>query len=213
MKALLRSLDSLRRFVRSGGNPHNLLALNHRSDASRHGDHFGAHSYGRIRIRRWGEGTRLSVGKFCSIADDVTVFLGGNHRSDWVSTYPFSDFPAIWPDSAGHPSTLSTRGDVVIGHDVWIGAGATILSGVTIGHGAIIGAEALVTRDVPPYAIVGGNPARVLKLRFPADDVATLLELAWWDFADAAVSQLAPLLQGGDVAALAAAAARLRAQS
>lgn len=199
--------------IKAGSNPHNLLAPNHARETRRHGDSFGAHSYGRLTIRRWGEGTRLSVGKYCSIADGVTVFMGGNHRSDWVSTYPFSDFPERWPGSAGRPSTLSSRGDVTIGSDVWIGSGATIMSGVTVGHGAIVAARAVVARDVEPYAIVGGNPARELRRRFAPAEVARLVELAWWDLPDEDVAAIAPLLQGPDVAALIAAVERLRAQS
>jgi acetyltransferase-like isoleucine patch superfamily enzyme len=213
MTGLLDRLDRLRRRLKSGGNPDNKLAANHAADSARHGDTFGAHSYGRIRIRRWGEGTKLHVGTFCSFADDVTVFLGGNHRTDWISTYPFSDFAAAWPDSARHPSTLSSRGDVVIGHDVWIGSGATILSGVSIGHGAVVAARAVVVGDVAPYAIVGGNPARVVKHRFAEQDIARLLDAAWWDLPDAKVAKLARLLQSGDVEALIAAVERLKSQS
>ncbi len=206
MSGVIDWLDGVRRRLRGGGNPRNLTAIHHARDAARHGDSFGAHSYGRFVIRRWGEGARLHVGKFCSVADNVTVFLGGNHRADWISTYPFSDFAAQWPLSAGHPSTLSTRGDVTIGSDVWIGSGATIMSGVTVGHGAIIAARALVARDVAPYAMVGGNPARQIRLRFPPERIARLLELAWWDLPDGEVARLAPLLQSGDLDALFAAA-------
>ena len=108
----------------------------------------GAHTYGAPLVRWWGEPANLSIGRFCSIADDVQIFLGGNHRTDWVTTYPFPVFRA-WHEArgiAGHPAT---RGDVHIGHDVWLGSGSVILSGVTIGHGAVIGCRAVVSRDVP----------------------------------------------------------------
>ncbi len=202
MSAALDWLDRWRKRLKSGGNPHNLIRLNHERDARRHGDSFGDHSYGRFVIRRWGHDTRLSVGRFCSVADDVTVFLGGNHRSDWASTYPFSDFADRWPAAAGHPSTLTSRGDVVIGSDVWIGAGATIMSGVTIGHGAVIGARAVVTRSVPDYAVVAGNPASMVKLRFPPDQIARLLATAWWDMPNGDIDAIATLLQSGDIEAL-----------
>ncbi len=210
MKALFERLEALRRRLRSRGNPDASTRIFHAADAARHGDSFGAHSYGRFVIRRWGKGARLHVGKFCSIADGVTVFLGGNHRTDWVTTYPFSDFADRWPGAAGHPTTLWTRGDVVIGNDVWIGSGATILSGVTIGHGAVIGARAVVGRDVPAYGIVAGNPATLAKLRFPEAQIERLLAAAWWDLPDEAVNRLAPLLQSGDVEALLSAIEGLR---
>lgn len=116
----------------------------------------GRGTYGNPTVLHWGEPTTLKVGCFCSIAADVKIFLGGNHRTDWITTYPF---PAFWKSAAhikGHPSS---RGDVIIGHDVWIGEGAVILSGVRIGNGAVVAASAVVTRDVPPYGIVAGNPA------------------------------------------------------
>lgn len=213
MREFIQKLDAWRKRFKNAGNPRNLLAENHQREARLHGDCFGAHSYGKLAIRRWGEGAKLSVGKFCSIADGVTVFLGGNHRSDWITTYPFSDFADRWPGAQGHPSTLSSRGDVTIGHDVWIGAGATILSGVTIGHGAIVGARAVVGRDVAPYAVVVGNPALEVKRRFPPPEAQQLLALAWWDLPDETIDRLATLLQSGDVAALVAAAQALKGQS
>lgn len=130
-------------------------------------------------------GTRLKIGKFCSIAVEVTIHLGGNHRMDRVSTYPFVGFPDDWPEA----EFLSveevygvSKGDVIIGNDVWIGYGATILSGVTIGDGAVIGARAVVTKNVEPYAIVAGNPARLLKKRFDEDTITRLLQVKWWDW-------------------------------
>lgn len=159
----------------------------------------GKYSYGAPVVRWWGEPADLSIGKYCSIADDVEIFLGGNHRTDWVSTYPFPVFSRTWPeakDIAGHPST---RGDVRIGHDVWLGSGCAILSGVSIGHGAVVGCRAVVTRDVPDYAIVAGNPATVVRMRFQPDQVRRLLETAWWDWEPARVSKLLPLLLSGDI--------------
>jgi acetyltransferase-like isoleucine patch superfamily enzyme len=128
-----------------------------------------------------GEGASLKIGRYCSIGTNVTIFLGSEHRTDWVSTYPF---PFLWEEARlikGHPST---KGDVVIGNDVWIGFGATILSGVTIGDGAAIGACSLVIREVPPYAIVAGNPARVVRHRFDEETIRKLLEIKWWDWPD-----------------------------
>ncbi len=140
----------------------------------------GEHTYGRPDIRSYPDNTRLTIGKFCSISAKVTIILGGNHRIDWASTYPFSAFSHQWPEAeniSGHPHT---KGDLIIGHDVWIGHGATILSGLTIGSGAVIGACSVVSRDVPPYGIVIGNPAQLIRKRFDQELCNGLMELSWW---------------------------------
>ncbi|WP_458097231.1 CatB-related O-acetyltransferase [Roseomonas sp. WA12] len=162
------------------------------------GSAIGEHTYGAPEVRWWGEPARLSIGRYCSIAQGVVIFLGGNHRTDWVSTYPFNSLPA-WPEAAGIGGHPATRGDVTVGSDVWIGEGASILSGISIGHGAVIGARSVVTRSVAPYAIVAGNPARLIRRRFPAHVVDALLEAAWWDRTDDEVRPLVPLLMSGDV--------------
>lgn len=162
----------------------------------------GAHTYGAdlINIQWWGEKARLRIGNYCSIARDVTVFLGGNHRDEWVSTFPFSKFPENWPGALDIPQTpTKTNGNVTIGSDVWIGHGATIMSGVTIGHGAVIGARAVVSRNVDPYAVVAGNPASVKRRRFnSALERQRLLDMAWWDWPDEWVAEALPLICRAD---------------
>ncbi len=159
----------------------------------------GRGTYGEPLILHWGEPAALTVGSFCSIAEGVTIFLGGNHRTDWITMYPFSDFRDSAKAIVGHPTT---RGNVIIGHDVWIGVNATILSGVRIGNGAVIGACSVVTRDVPSYGIVAGNPAKLIRLRFKEDEITCLEELAWWNWSDSKVDAAMPLLLSGDVPGL-----------
>jgi len=127
-------------------------------------------------------GDKLIIGKFCMIASDVTFIMnGGNHLSDAITTYPFAIFGKDW-SHAMEDKSYPTKGDTIIGNDVWIGMGATIMPGVKIGNGAIIGSQSVVTKDVDPYAIIGGNPAKEIKKRFSSDKIAQLLDIAWWDW-------------------------------
>lgn len=158
----------------------------------------GTGTYGAPRIRWWGEAANLSIGKFCSIAEGVEIYLGGNHRTDWVTTYPFPVFPQ-WPEAKAIPGHPATRGDITIGNDVWLGAGCVILSGVTIGHGAVVGCRAVVTRDVPDYGIVAGNPATLVRMRFPPDQVEALVATAWWDWDAARIRNAMPRLLSTDI--------------
>lgn len=159
----------------------------------------GRGTYGDPRIMHWGEPATLKVGAFCSIADGVTIFLGGNHRVDWITTYPFTTFRESALGITGHPAT---RGNVEIGNDVWIAAGVTILSGVKVGNGAVIGAHSVVTKDIPAYGVVAGNPARFIRLRFTQSEIADLEKVAWWDWPDSELDVVMPYLLSGDVAAL-----------
>lgn len=141
----------------------------------------GRNSYGDPRVATFpGDTASVRIGAFCSIGPDVVLMDGGDHRTDWVSTFPFRaalGLPGAYED--GHPRS---RGDIEIGNDVWIGRGARVRSGVRVGDGAVIGAYAVVTRDVRPYAIVAGVPAREVNRRFTDEQVQALLQIAWWDW-------------------------------
>jgi acetyltransferase-like isoleucine patch superfamily enzyme len=157
----------------------------------------GRFTYGitSIRIHTYEQNAALNIGSFCCLATEINILLGGEHHTRTFSTYPF-----------GHPRFLNelggesikpfsgTRGDVNIGHDVWIGFGATILSGVTIGSGAVIAARATVVNDVAPYAVVGGTPARAIRSRFHPDVVKLLLELQWWSLPASVIKEISHLL-------------------
>lgn len=145
----------------------------------------------------WPEfGDRLLIGKFCAIASGVTFIMGSaNHRIGSISTYPFAVFGGAWAESIPpHFDQLPFKGDIVIGNDVWIGRKSVILPGVTVGDGAILAAYSIVTKDVPPYAVVGGNPARFIKNRFDEELTALLMELKWWDFDAVALTEFLPIL-------------------
>jgi acetyltransferase-like isoleucine patch superfamily enzyme len=142
-------------------------------------------------------GVQVSIGSFCSIGKNVQIYTGGNHRTDWVTTYPLRikyELPGAWED--GCPAT---DGPVRIGHDVWIANDVTVLSGVTVGNGAVLGAHSVVTKDVDPYAIVGGSPARLLRKRFTDSQIEALTEIQWWEWTDARIVEAVPLLCSGDV--------------
>ena len=156
----------------------------------------GRYTYGieQVRILEWGEGAALSIGSFCSLASGITILLGGNHRTDWVTTYPFGH---IFQDELGEHEVVghpATKGDVVVGNDVWIGSNVTIMSGVRIGDGAVLAANACVSKDVASYQIVGGNPAVCIRQRFDDETIALLLKLRWWDFPVPKIKEMVQVL-------------------
>ncbi len=157
----------------------------------------GDYTYGNPRIHWLMPGQLVIIGKFCSIAPAVELIVGGNHRPDFITTYPFAALPTDWPGAKG--KTPISKGDIVIGNDVWIGQGAKILSGVTVGDGAVIGAYAIVAKDVAPYAIVVGNPAKEIKKRFDDETIYRLLAVKWWDWDIANIHRLTPLLSSNDI--------------
>lgn len=151
-------------------------------------------------------GDRLVIGRFCAIARGAKfVMNGANHKLSGFSTYPFAIFGEGWEAGAWDEADLPHKGDTVVGHDVWIGYDALVMPGVRIGHGAIVAARSVVAADVPPYSIVGGNPARVLKRRFDDETVAALLDIAWWDWPAEKITRHLKAIAGADLAALRAA--------
>ncbi len=135
-------------------------------------------TYGKIYFLCWKSTDFIKIGKFCSIASDVHIFGGGEHNKDLISTYPFKKFFA----GVDLDPVLATKGSTSIGNDVWIGMSATVLSGVTICDGAVVGAGSVVTRSVPPYAVVAGNPAKIVKYRFTNTQIEKLLKIHWWEW-------------------------------
>ncbi|EYF05660.1 type B chloramphenicol O-acetyltransferase [Chondromyces apiculatus] len=146
---------------------------------------------------------KLIIGSFCSIATGVSFIMAGNqgHRNDWVTTFPFFFMPEE-PAFGDAINAFQGAGDTVVGSDVWIGSEAMIMAGIRIGHGAMIGSRALVTKDVEPYTIVGGNPARPIRKRFSDEHIAMLLEMAWWDWPLDRIKGAMKLLCSPDIDAL-----------
>ncbi|EHJ4094688.1 Vat family streptogramin A O-acetyltransferase [Escherichia fergusonii] len=148
-------------------------------------------------------GDKLIIGKFCAIAKGVQFIMNGaNHKLTGFSTFPFYIFGNGWEKSMPQAGDLPYKGDTVIGNDVWIGYKALIMPGVTIGNGAIISSRSVVTSDVPAYAVVGGNPAKVIKKRFTDETIATLEELAWWNWPVAKITQNITAIMSSDIEAL-----------
>ncbi|MFE7589214.1 CatB-related O-acetyltransferase [Kitasatospora sp. NPDC057512] len=150
---------------------------------------------------------RLVIGKFCAFATGVRfVMNGANHRMDGPSTFPFPVMGGAWAEHLDLITGLPGRGDTVVGHDVWLGYRVTVMPGVRIGHGAIVAAGSVVTSDIPDYAVAGGNPAKVIRLRYDEADIARLLDLAWWHWPAEHLTRHLRTVMSGTVEELAAAA-------
>lgn len=148
-------------------------------------------------------GDKLIIGKFCAIARGAKFIMNGaNHKLSGISTYPFQIFGKGWEKVMPAPGDLPFKGGTVIGNDVWIGYEALIMPGVKIGNGAIVSSRAVVTSDVPPYTIVGGNPAKPIRQRFAAEDVIRLIEIAWWDWPVEKITAHLDKIVAGDIEAL-----------
>ncbi|GKS59005.1 acetyltransferase [Nitrospira sp.] len=163
------------------------------------GFQIGDWTYGSPTVPRCLDGATLRIGRFCAIASGVTILTGLEHRTDWISTYHFHLLGETGRDL---PYASRTKGDVVIGHDVWVANDVLILSGVSIGNGAVVAARSVVTKDVPAYAIVAGVPAKVVRYRFDPPTVEALQAIAWWNWPIERIREAAPLLMSSDVKAL-----------
>ena len=138
----------------------------------------GDYTYWLPTVLKFDDSDRLEIWKFCSIANGVTIILGGEHRHDWITTYPLEyEFNELMVGDY-----RASKWPVIIWNDVWIGQGATIMSGVKIGDGAVIGAHAVISKDVPDYAIMVGNPSHIAKFRHSVEDIKTLQEVKWWNW-------------------------------
>ncbi len=156
----------------------------------------GEYSYGRPQVLNHSNRYRLSIGKFCSIASNVMIMIDGNHRTDFITTYPLDYFVE---GVERNPNTYSLKGDVNIGNDVWIGYGVTILPGVNIGDGAVIAAGSVVTKNVGDFEIVGGIPASHIRYRFTGEQIKSLKEIQWWNWSIDKVKENALILQSPDI--------------
>jgi virginiamycin A acetyltransferase len=148
-------------------------------------------------------GDKLIIGKFCAIATGVQFIMNGaNHKISGISTYPFQIFGNGWDRVMPAPEEFPFKGDTIIGNDVWIGYQSTLMPGVKIGDGAIIAAKSVVTKDVEPYSIVGGNPAQLIRKRFDEETIQLLLEIAWWDWDIEKITRNLEKIIGADIEAL-----------
>lgn len=144
---------------------------------------------------------KLIIGKFCAIAAEAKFIMTGDHKLDAISTYPFPIFQNGW-EHVYDVKDLPVKGDIVIGNDVWMGYDCLIKNGVTVGDGAIIAARAVVVKDVPPYAIVAGNPAKVIKMRFDDESIERLLRIAWWNWDIGKINKNLPFICNLDISKL-----------
>ena len=182
-----KNIERILRIFRGSEGPY-LMSQNRKYSAF----DIGEGTYGYPEIAFYDAGAKLKIGKYCSFAPKATILLGGEHHHDWVSAYPFSLMESDAARLSGYPYS---KGDVSIGNDVWIGYDALILSGIRIGDGAVIAARSLVAKDVEPYSIVGGVPAKHLKYRFDEKTIDSLRRIAWWNWPKAEIEKAWDLIQ------------------
>ena len=174
------------------------LKDNLKEDIQKNLAEIGDWTYGNPSVMRWGTDHKFIVGKYSSIGPDVCILLGGNHRHDWITTsqLPAETFQAYekFPNAKNIENFIYSKGNIVVGNDVWIGAKSIILSGSTVGDGAVVAAGSVVSGEVRPYSIVAGNPAREIKMRFNESTIKRLLIIKWWNFSDEKVNEFSKLL-------------------
>jgi acetyltransferase-like isoleucine patch superfamily enzyme len=157
----------------------------------------GRYTYGMPEIDVYKNSERkVTIGSFCSISKNVRIITGGIHPVDWVSTYPIRDYLGVNIPYDGMPTS---KGEIIIGNDVWIGTGVTILSGITIGDGAVIAACSLVTKDIPPYTIAAGIPATIIRERFTSEQIKDILKIRWWEWDDEKIKSNIHLLNNNTI--------------
>lgn len=154
-------------------------------------DCIGEYTYGLPKIFKLEDSSQIQIGKFCSFANDVKIFLDGEHEVENISTYPFGYFKDF---KTKKRYITKSKGKVTIGNDVWVGYGVTILSGVNVGDGAVLGACSLITKDIPPYTIVGGVPAKIIKKRFDDKTIKNLLKTKWWNWSNEKIQKNTEIL-------------------
>ena len=148
-------------------------------------------------------GDKLIIGKFCALARGVRFIMNGaNHKMSGFSTYPFHIFGGGWEAAMPKPGELPYKGDTVVGNDVWLGYESVVMPGVKIGDGAVVASKSVVVKDVPPYSVVGGNPAVLIRQRFPEETVKALLEIAWWDWDAEKITRCLAFILSTDIDAL-----------
>lgn len=153
---------------------------------------------GNVRVYSRIPDRKLTIGKFSLIGGNTIFMLAMDHRIDTVSAYPFD---MLYDESGSRYKVVTSKGDITVGHDAWIGLDSLVLSGVTIGHGAVVGARSVVTKSVPPYGIAAGNPAKFIRYRFDEATIAKLLEIAWWDWPIEKIRGAWPMLMSEDISA------------
>ncbi|UBF29746.1 CatB-related O-acetyltransferase [Kovacikia minuta CCNUW1] len=189
-----RRVCFIKNFVKS---PHIIVG-----DYSYYDDPVDPEGFERNVLYHYGD-DRLIIGKFCAIATQVKFIMNGaNHKLDGISTFPFPIFGHGWEKEMAQLIGLPSRGDTVVGNDVWMGYDSLVMPGVRIGDGAIVAARSVVVKDIPPYTIAGGNPAQPLKQRFSEAEIAQLLEIRWWDWDIAKISRNLHLIMAADIQAL-----------
>lgn len=161
----------------------------------------GKWSYGNPKIYRWNRYNKLIIGNYCSLGPNVSFFIGGDHRTDWITTCPLPapQFSFFFNEAKNIKDFNKSKGDIIIGHDVWIGGNSLILSGSEIGTGAVIAAGSLVNSKIEPYSIVGGNPAKLIKKRFLDEDIKKILDSKWWELNDQIINKLSRYLLSDNI--------------